>query len=106
GNLKQEESNDEINLYYKFTEHRKLSLNFKDYLKPTIEFIREVEAVIKSENPENFEQITENFGQFIPTEIILGGKVYHSKSETEEKSTDFRIIGGVQRSDSFKNFDY
>src|SRR3954447_2639067 len=66
----------ETNSTYKFTEFAKVSLKFSEYLKPTEEFEKEVRDTIESKNPRNFKKITEKFGQFIPTEVILGGRAY------------------------------
>ncbi|RGB33702.1 hypothetical protein C1646_669111 [Rhizophagus diaphanus] len=70
--------NKEVMSAYKYTEIGKVSLKFsKKDLKLTEEFKNDVIDAIKSKNSkEGFEKITEDYGQFIPTEIILGGRVY------------------------------
>ena len=45
-----------------------------------MEFIEAVKDAIESGNPRNFNKITEEFGQLIPTEVILGGRVYFKGS--------------------------
>ncbi|CAB4414878.1 unnamed protein product [Rhizophagus irregularis] len=53
-----------------------LKLNF-EHLEPTQEFIKVVEKALSSKDPaEQFKQIVKDFGQFIPTEVILGGRVH------------------------------
>ncbi|RIA80284.1 hypothetical protein C1645_838969 [Glomus cerebriforme] len=75
GTLRNENFRSETNLSYHYTNYGKLVLKFNKCLKPTTEFINEVNDVIKSKNPRNFKRIIEKFGQFIPTEVILGGRV-------------------------------
>src|SRR4051812_9156076 len=41
---------------YHFTEYGKLSLKYKDHLKPTEEFIKDVKDAIKSKKPEEFKK--------------------------------------------------
>ncbi|RIA86217.1 hypothetical protein C1645_829596 [Glomus cerebriforme] len=78
--MKDKKSNSETSGSYHFMKHAKLSLKFTEYLKclePTSEFTEAVKNAIDSEDPpENFKQITKEFGQFIPTEIILGGRAH------------------------------
>ncbi|PKY14701.1 hypothetical protein RhiirB3_426751 [Rhizophagus irregularis] len=76
--LRNKSFNKEIMSAYKYTEIGKVSLKFsKTDLKLTEEFKNDVIDAIKSKNPrEGFEKITEDYGQFIPTEVILGGRVY------------------------------
>lgn len=75
--LKDENSNFEGGSSYHFTEYGKISINFSN-LKPTPEFN---EAVNNAKNAEDFKQITKEFGQFIPTEVILGGRAYFDDFE-------------------------
>ncbi|CAB4436188.1 unnamed protein product [Rhizophagus irregularis] len=73
--MKNEGTNPETSTSYFFTEYGKASLKFSEHLEPTQEFIEVVEKAIKSQDPvEEFKQITDKFGQFIPTEVILGGR--------------------------------
>ncbi|CAB4414885.1 unnamed protein product [Rhizophagus irregularis] len=63
---------------YNFIKYGKalLKLNF-EHLEPTQEFIEVVEKALSSKDPaEQFKQIVKDFGQFIPTEVILGGRVH------------------------------
>ncbi|RIA91153.1 hypothetical protein C1645_132041 [Glomus cerebriforme] len=67
----------EISSTYKYTEIGKASLKFnKKNLELTDNFRIDVENAIKSEDPKKFLNIIEEYGQFIPTEVILGGRVY------------------------------
>jgi hypothetical protein len=68
---------EEIKSVYKYIEFGKVVLKFHEHLEPTEEFIKAVDNAIKSDNPrEEFKKIIEEYGQFIPTEVILGGRVY------------------------------
>ncbi|PKK60855.1 hypothetical protein RhiirC2_761392, partial [Rhizophagus irregularis] len=75
--MKNEGTNPETSTSYFFTEYDKASLKFSEHLELTQEFIEVVEKAIKSQDPveefEEFKQITDKFGQFIPTEVILSG---------------------------------
>ncbi|CAB5376190.1 unnamed protein product [Rhizophagus irregularis] len=80
---------DEINSVYEYTEVGKAFIKFREYIEPTEEFIKEIKDGIKSDNPEKkFRKIMEEYGQFIPTEIILGGRVYFKDKKF------MRTIGG------------
>jgi hypothetical protein len=92
--LKNEKFNIETDSSYRFTEYGKISLKFSNYLEPTPEFIEAVKEAIKSKNIENFKLITEEFGQFIPTEVILGGRAYFD---------DFGISTGYFAEKSIEN---
>jgi hypothetical protein len=82
GNMRNEGVNSENISSYHFTEYGKVSLKFIDrYLEPTSDFIKEIEGAIESEDPaEKLKQITEQYGQFIPTRIILGGRAHFNES--------------------------
>ncbi|GBC32596.1 hypothetical protein GLOIN_2v1880620 [Rhizophagus irregularis DAOM 181602=DAOM 197198] len=83
GNMRNEGINSENISSYSFTQYDKVSLKFGDHLKPTQEFIEEVEKAIKSEDSaEKFKQITEQYGQFIPTTVILGGRAHYDERAT------------------------
>ncbi|RGB37301.1 hypothetical protein C1646_55889 [Rhizophagus diaphanus] len=72
--------NEEIMSAYQYTEFGKVSLNFSESklknLKLTTEFKNDLIDAIQSNDPKKFEKITQEYGQFIPTEIILGGRIY------------------------------
>src|SRR5437016_488996 len=76
--LKNESFNDVIKSTYQYKEIGKASLKLsKEDLVPTTEFIKVVKDAIKSDDPRGeFKKITEEYGQIISTEIILGGRVY------------------------------
>ncbi|RIA96136.1 hypothetical protein C1645_755811 [Glomus cerebriforme] len=78
---KSENVNIETNLSYQYIEYGKASLKFNEYLKPTSEFIKAVEDAIRSNDPREFRKITEEFGQFIPTEVIMGGRMYYTNMD-------------------------
>lgn len=76
-----EESGFVTNSAYNVIEHSRLSLKLQ--LEPTDDFIKEVKEAIDSKNPKKFKEITESFGQFIPREVILGGREYHENSDKD-----------------------
>jgi hypothetical protein len=75
-------SNIVTNITYNVIEYNKVSLNFR--LEPTMEFIEAVKEIIKSKNPRKFKDIIDEFGQFIPKEVILGGRTYFIARENSE----------------------
>ncbi|PKY53627.1 hypothetical protein RhiirA4_499335 [Rhizophagus irregularis] len=88
-------SNVVTNLTYNIFENNKMSLKFK--LEPTTEFIEAVKDVIASKDPRKFKDIINDFGQFIPKKVNLGGRVYFIARENFEenfgeyvKDTDFQ----------------
>ncbi|CAB4442648.1 unnamed protein product [Rhizophagus irregularis] len=87
-------SNVVTSLTYNIIEYKKRSLKFK--LEPTTEFIEAVKDVIESKDPRKFKDIINDFGQFIPKEVILGGRAYFIASEDSEENTGEHIknIGG------------
>ncbi|CAB5376202.1 unnamed protein product [Rhizophagus irregularis] len=77
GNLQNKNFNDEIKSTYKYTELRKVLLKLNTgNLQLTEKFKNDIENAIKSKDPEEFRKISEKYGQFIATKIILGGRVY------------------------------
>jgi len=69
--------NYETNTTYECTEVCKVILKFSDgNLKPTPEFIKVVNEAIDSGNLNKLKEIIEDYGQFIPTEALLGGRIY------------------------------
>jgi hypothetical protein len=96
---------------------------FKLELTPTQQFTDEVKEAINSKNPVGeFKKITERYGKFISTEVILGGRAYVEGFKSEEVNSwnifeypgrntyqprrreCFKLIGG-QQSDNIKDFD-
>ncbi|CAB4376495.1 unnamed protein product [Rhizophagus irregularis] len=90
---------DEIKSSYECTELGKVSLKFsKTNLILNGEFENDIKNAINSINPgERFKKITEEYGLFIPTEVILGGRVYLNGSVCT------RLLGGIHPGD--KEFD-
>ncbi|PKC01675.1 hypothetical protein RhiirA5_381540 [Rhizophagus irregularis] len=83
------------------SEYGKASLKFR--LQPDVEFIKEVKDAIESKDPRNFKKIIEEYGQFIPTEITLGGRAYFKRSNisrhfSEETPKKLNISTGSQGS--------
>ncbi len=98
--LKNKSINLETNLIYHYINHDRHSLKFKDYLTPTKEFIDDIENAIESKRPEIFIMITKKYGQFIPTEVVMGGRVYiedkrASSEGFKEDSKGFGLTLGV-----------
>jgi hypothetical protein len=102
GSMKNIKSNSETSGFYHFIKHAKASLESTKYLEPTPDFIKEVEDAINSEDPaEKFKQITEEFGQFIPTKVILGGRAHFNEHVTSigcftENSKEITINANAQ----------
>ncbi|GES99751.1 hypothetical protein GLOIN_2v1471308 [Rhizophagus clarus] len=84
----------ETNYSYRFIKYGKASLKLKcEHLQATSEFIKVVENAICSEDPaEHFKQIIKDFGQFIPTEIILGGRVHYDDFMKSVKLSTVKTI--------------
>ncbi|PKC06030.1 hypothetical protein RhiirA5_378152 [Rhizophagus irregularis] len=55
---------------------------------PTKEFIEVVKGVIDSKDPRKFKNVINSFGQFIPKEIILGGRAYFIARGNSEENAD------------------
>ncbi|PKB97074.1 hypothetical protein RhiirA5_433766, partial [Rhizophagus irregularis] len=95
GASKNKESRVETNYSYRFTKYGKASLKL-EHLEATPEFIKVVENAIESGDPEEFKQIIEDYGQFIPTEVILGGRVHYddfAESVKHSAGNSNKIIG-------------
>ncbi|RIA98235.1 hypothetical protein C1645_849147 [Glomus cerebriforme] len=66
-------SSDETTYNYKKT------LEFRKFLEPTKDFIEKVKSAVDTVDPKNskkLKEIIKDFGQVIPTEIIMGEKIY------------------------------
>ncbi|CAB4426280.1 unnamed protein product [Rhizophagus irregularis] len=76
-------------LVYNFTEVAKASLKLSiDNLEPIKEFIEVIKVAAKSKKL-NLKKITEDYGLFIPTEIIMGGRFYTNETEiSSEQNID------------------
>ncbi|CAB4422433.1 unnamed protein product [Rhizophagus irregularis] len=97
-----------------FTKVSKLSLRINK-LRPTQEFIEEVKHALNSNDRGRFDKIYKYFGQFIPTEVTLGGILYYyriektrtlgeksqNKSIHTERSAMYLIGGKPQNLDVF-----
>ncbi|PKY19939.1 hypothetical protein RhiirB3_433118 [Rhizophagus irregularis] len=79
-------SNVATSLNCNIIEYKKRSLRLK--LEPTKEFIEAIKDVIDSKDPRKFKDIINDFGQFIPKEIILGGKACFIANENTEKNSE------------------
>ncbi|CAB5373516.1 unnamed protein product [Rhizophagus irregularis] len=89
--------NEEIKSTYRYTEIGKVSLKLsKENLELTKDFKNDLMNAILSKDHENFKKITEEYGQFIPTEVVLGGRVYFKDiGVSSESSVDKdKIIEG------------
>ncbi|POG82345.1 hypothetical protein GLOIN_2v1497713 [Rhizophagus irregularis DAOM 181602=DAOM 197198] len=98
---KNEDFDDKVYSVYEYTEVGKALIKFREYIEPTEEFIKEIKDGIKSGNPKKeFRKIMKEYGQFIPTEIILGGRVYFKGVNpgaiisVRESKKIMRTIGG------------
>ncbi|CAI2182825.1 5770_t:CDS:2 [Funneliformis geosporum] len=96
GSLKRELTKLGSSLSYIYTNYGKISLKIKDII-PTDELINYVDENTRDlERPDNLFKITKKFGEFIPTEVILGGRTYfedykNSADHSNESSKDFNI---------------
>ncbi|RIA99003.1 hypothetical protein C1645_557228 [Glomus cerebriforme] len=68
------------NSTYIISEYGKVSLKLE--LKPSKKFIEAVKDAINSNEPRKLKEITDKFGQFIPSEVILGGRYLIEKIKT------------------------
>ncbi|GBB84051.1 hypothetical protein RclHR1_01070001 [Rhizophagus clarus] len=85
----------------RYIELGKASLKFhKENLRLTQEFKNEISYAIKSKDPGEFRKITEKYGQFIPTEIIFGGRVYFKNIKISTKIHDSK------RKPKFHSYNY
>ncbi|GBC16147.2 hypothetical protein GLOIN_2v1731446 [Rhizophagus irregularis DAOM 181602=DAOM 197198] len=64
----------------KYTVYEKARFEI-DKLKASVAFIEEVKNAIEDGKIEKFEKITEKYGQFIPTKIILGGLIENDEKQ-------------------------
>ncbi|CAG8538221.1 9905_t:CDS:2 [Funneliformis mosseae] len=90
----------ETNSSYRYKEFGKASLEFSECLEPTKEFIDAVNNAIQTGDAEDFKQIIEEYGQFIPIEVILGGRAYYEgqnirKEYSEENSRKDSVNTGA-----------
>ncbi|GBC04067.1 hypothetical protein RclHR1_00550012 [Rhizophagus clarus] len=88
GKSQNKNGNVEMNSTYSYREFGKVSLEFSKYLEPTSEFIGAVEDAIESGDPNELKQIIEEYGHFIPDEVILGGRVYFEGTQTSKKLSE------------------
>ncbi|PKY44348.1 hypothetical protein RhiirA4_443067 [Rhizophagus irregularis] len=86
---------EEINSTYQYTEIAKVSLKFdKENLVLTDDFKNNVTNAIHSKDHRSFSKITEEYGQFIPTEIIFGGRVYFKDIKVSSENSSDKAKGG------------
>ncbi|GES72671.1 hypothetical protein GLOIN_2v1549518 [Rhizophagus clarus] len=92
--------NDGKKLVYNYTKVGKASLKLnKDNLEPTPEFIKVIKDTIKC-GIINLKEITKDYGLFIPTEIIMGGRFYTNETEifsghNEENTVNIDVRAGI-----------
>ncbi|CAB4426254.1 unnamed protein product [Rhizophagus irregularis] len=98
--LKDENFNNEVKSTYRYTELAKVSLRVsKKNLVLTEDFENDINDAIESKDPRKFRKITKRYGQFIPTEIILGGRFYTKDVKISlESSANDSIEGSVNTS--------
>ncbi|CAI2172752.1 595_t:CDS:2 [Funneliformis geosporum] len=87
--------NFELNSTYQYTECGKVLLGFNKYLEPTEKFTETIEEAINSEDPVNFMRIIEEYGRFIPTEVIFGGRVYFRDVEKLETHSGENTMNAI-----------
>jgi hypothetical protein len=106
----------EVMSAYQYTEIGKVSLKFSKQnltnLQLTDEFKKDVIDAIRSKNPgERFKKITKEYGQFIPTEIILGGRVYFNdvkrslRNPSDNASENVNIESSFEKTSKFYYFN-
>ncbi|GBC10198.1 hypothetical protein RclHR1_09420006 [Rhizophagus clarus] len=89
GKTKNESIKDEVNSIYRFTEFSKATLIFsKKNLELTDDFKKDIENVIESKNQYKLYEIIDKYGKFVPTEVILGGKVYFRNVKSSTQSSE------------------
>ncbi|CAB5369952.1 unnamed protein product [Rhizophagus irregularis] len=121
GKSKGENFKDEINSTYVYTEIGKASLKFnKENLELTSDFSNDVKNAIKCKDHDKFREIIDKYGQFVPTEVILGGRVYfkgvkslseNSTNKSKESSVNMNFEPpiakiGSNSSDSERKSDF
>ncbi|RGB24375.1 hypothetical protein C1646_773202 [Rhizophagus diaphanus] len=104
GNLQNKNINDEIKSAYRYTELGRVLLKLNtENLKLADDFEVDIKNAIESKDPEEFRKITEKYGQFIATKIILGGRVYF-KDVLVDYSQDSGVIIQMEHNSSDYNF--
>jgi len=79
---------------YNFTKFPKIYLKF-DGIKPTQEFIKEVEKALNSKNKrEELRNINKKFGQFVPNKVTLGGIYCYVDEFNKSRSDRLITVGG------------
>ncbi|PKK72000.1 hypothetical protein RhiirC2_865283, partial [Rhizophagus irregularis] len=121
GKSKDENFKDEVNSTYVYTEIGKASLKFnKENLELTSDFSNDVKNAIKCKDHDKFREIIDKYGQFVPTEVILGGRVYfkgvkslseNSTNKSKESSVNMNFEPpiakiGSNSSDSERKSDF
>ncbi|RIA88004.1 hypothetical protein C1645_776023 [Glomus cerebriforme] len=104
--LKDENFNNEIKSTYRYTELGKVIVKFnRENLELTDDFKDDIRDAIGSKDPRKFREIIKEYGQFIPTEIILGGRVYFKDVKISlENSADNSVESSVNASFGPFNF--
>ncbi|PKY38392.1 hypothetical protein RhiirA4_451380 [Rhizophagus irregularis] len=86
------------NIIYKYRVYEKVSFKIQN-LKATDDFIKRVNNALQLEDLKKFLQITEEYGQFIPTEVILGQrfKTDNEPKEKEEKEEKEDLLNDYRK---------
>jgi hypothetical protein len=107
--LRKKSFNKEIMSAYQYTEIGKVSLKFTksnlSNLELTEEFKNDLIDAIQSNDPKKFEKITKDYGQFIPTEVILGGRVYFNDVRQSFKNNEETLINASGKISGFLNIN-
>ncbi|RIA86224.1 hypothetical protein C1645_829604 [Glomus cerebriforme] len=96
GKSNNETFNIETDESYEYMKYTKATLDFENWLSPTDEFKDAIEEAIKTEDVQKLKKVFKQFGEFIPTQVILGGRVHFNKLKVKtEHATDEAIKGSL-----------
>ncbi|GBB96921.1 hypothetical protein RclHR1_28710001 [Rhizophagus clarus] len=110
GKSKMDDSSLEKNISSRYIKYGKAYLILSKSLKPTPEFIDAVKNAISSKNPKQLLEIISIFGHFIPTKILLGGRVNfdsidasdgHTTEDTKEITANIGAAGYLDAKGSY-----
>ncbi|GBC01732.1 hypothetical protein RclHR1_04300014 [Rhizophagus clarus] len=89
-----ENLNNEIKSSYEYIEFGKIILKFSEHLTPTEEFINAVKYA-NLDDPEEYRKITEEYGHFIPSEVVLGGRAYFKDIKVSSEISSNGNVGNT-----------